>query len=58
MVVEVGQLFRIGELLGLGGNKVARVVLGSSFDPVDLLFYAAGAVCVALLDPSVRRRGG
>ncbi|HEY0086416.1 MAG TPA: DUF2809 domain-containing protein [Allosphingosinicella sp.] len=58
VVVEVGQLLRIGELLGLGGSRLARVVLGSSFDPLDLLCYAAGAACVALLDPSVRRRGG
>ena len=58
VLVELGQLLRLGELLGFGGNPLARVVLGSSFDPLDLLCYAAGAACVALLDPSVRRRGG
>jgi hypothetical protein len=58
VLVELGQLLRLGELLGLGGSGLARVVLGSSFDPLDLLCYAAGAACVALLDPGVRRRGG
>ncbi|HEY7811267.1 MAG TPA: DUF2809 domain-containing protein [Allosphingosinicella sp.] len=58
VLVELGQLVGLGEALGLGGNRLARVVLGSSFDPLDLLLYAAGAACVALLDPSVRRRGG
>lgn len=58
VMVELAQLVRLGELLGLGGNRLARVVLGTTFDPVDLLFYAFGALCVALLDPGVRRRGG
>jgi hypothetical protein len=58
VLVELGQFVGLGELLGLGGNAVARVVLGTTLDPVDLLFYAFGAVGVALLDPSVRCRGG
>jgi hypothetical protein len=58
VAVEVAQLVGLGEMLGLGGNRLARVVLGTTFDPADLLFYAFGAACVALLDPAVRRRGG
>jgi len=57
VLVELGQFLRLSELLGLGGSGLARVVLGSSFDPFDLLCYAAGAACVALLDPSIRRCG-
>jgi hypothetical protein len=58
VLVELGQLAGVARLLGLGGNALAQVVLGSSFDPLDLLCYAAGAAGVALLDPTVRRRGG
>jgi hypothetical protein len=44
--VEFGQLFGVLDLLGLRGNPVARVVLGTGFDPMDFIAYAAGASCV------------
>ena len=41
--VEIGQYFRLAELLGLMDCKVARIVIGSTFDAKDLLAYAIGA---------------
>ena len=49
--VEIGQYFRLAELLGLMDCKVARIVIGSTFDVKDLLAYAIGA---ALLLVSIR----
>lgn len=46
--VEFGQYFNILDWLGLRGNALARVVLGTGFEPADFLAYAAGAVVVAL----------
>jgi hypothetical protein len=44
--VEFGQLFGVLDMLGLRGNPVARIVLGTGFDPMDFVAYAAGASCV------------
>ncbi len=44
--VELGQLFGVARALGLDSNPVARVVLGGSFDPTDLVAYLAGAALV------------
>jgi hypothetical protein len=48
--VELGQLVNLLDMLGLRGNRVARVILGSGFDPADLLAYAAGALCAVLVE--------
>ncbi|MBX3593544.1 DUF2809 domain-containing protein [Sphingomonas sp.] len=49
-LVEFGQLVGILDLLGLRGNAVARVVLGTGFEPLDFVAYAAGALAAILLD--------
>ncbi len=43
-LVELSQLFHLAELLGAGEHTVLRVMLGSTFDVVDLLCYAVGGV--------------
>jgi hypothetical protein len=48
--VELLQYFRVIDILGLEHNKVARVVIGSVFDPLDLLAYLVGAVLVYIVD--------
>lgn len=52
--IEVGQFFDLVDLLGLGACRVARVVLGTGFDPADFLAYAAGALGVLAIE---RARG-
>lgn len=44
VVVEISQLFNIGSLLGLTGNKVVMVLLGSTFDIKDIIMYGVGAL--------------
>ena len=48
--IEIAQWFRIVDLLGLAGNPIARIVLGSYFSLEDLLAYAAGAACVSTVE--------
>ena len=48
--IEVGQFFHLVDLLGLGTNRVARIVLGSTFVPTDFLAYAGGALCVLAIE--------
>ncbi len=45
--IEMLQAFHLGEKLGLSG--VWMIVLGSTFDPLDILAYIIGfVVCVVL----------
>ena len=45
-LVEVLQYFKIVEVLGLQTNAVARTVIGTGFDWIDLLTYTAGILTV------------
>ncbi|PSJ43592.1 DUF2809 domain-containing protein [Allosphingosinicella deserti] len=52
--VEIAQWLDLLDTIGLRGNPIARVVLGASFDPMDLAAYALGAVLI-LVGESLRR---
>ncbi|MCX7711014.1 MAG: DUF2809 domain-containing protein [Clostridia bacterium] len=47
---EFLQYLRLIRYLGLEQNLVARIVIGSVFDPLDLIAYAIGTVLVYLID--------
>lgn len=49
-VIEFGQYFRLLDHIGLAGNRRARIILGSGFDPRDFLAYAAGAITILLVE--------
>lgn len=48
-LIEWGQYFQLVTLLGLQDNRLARIVIGSTFDPLDLLAYSLGALLAAVL---------
>ena len=50
VAIEFAQLFHVLEVVGLGGNGLARVVLGGVFDLVDLGCYTVGALAALALD--------
>ncbi|MGX7666761.1 ribosomal maturation YjgA family protein [Flavobacterium pedocola] len=52
-LIEMLQYFNIVEVLNLGHSKVARIVIGSSFEWLDLVAYTAGA-CLTLLVEKVK----
>ena len=48
--IEIGQYFHLADVLGLGNNVLARIVIGSTFDWKDLGAYAIGIGSVYLLE--------
>lgn len=53
--IEFAQLFHMLDALGLGHNRLARVVLGGVFDVKDLGCYTVGAMAV-LVAENLRQR--
>jgi Protein of unknown function (DUF2809) len=49
-VVEILQYFNLVDLLGLRTNRIATIVLGSTFDWLDLLAYTIGISIVACVE--------
>ncbi|EGF91637.1 membrane protein [Asticcacaulis biprosthecium C19] len=56
LAIELGQLFGLMDVLGLRGNRLAHFTIGGSFDPKDLLCYAAGGILIALAETLSRKR--
>lgn len=54
-MVEVLQYFHVVALLGLAHNRLARVIIGTSFGWTDLLAYTLGIATVLLLETIGRR---
>lgn len=52
--VEILQYFHLVELLGLQGNRAARIILGSVFDWKDIACYGAGCLLIQIFE--IRRR--
>jgi hypothetical protein len=49
-VIEILQYFQIVHRLGLQDSKLATVVIGSSFEWIDIIAYTAGVACIILFD--------
>ncbi|WP_420138015.1 DUF2809 domain-containing protein [Sphingomonas sp.] len=54
-LVEFGQALHYVDRLGLEHIRWARIVLGTGFDPQDLLAYTAGAAAILLVERWRRR---
>jgi hypothetical protein len=49
-LIEAAQYFQILEALNLQGNRIITIVLGATFDWLDIAAYALGAVAILLVD--------
>ena len=49
-IIEILQYFQFATILGLENNKIAKIILGSTFDWLDLLAYIIGALVCFPLD--------
>lgn len=49
-LVEIGQYFRMAEVLGIQDNQIMRIVIGSSFSWIDMLCYTIGGVICYIVD--------
>ena len=48
-LIEILQLFRLGERLGIA-SEILLIIIGSVFDPLDLVAYAFGFMSVLYLE--------
>lgn len=48
--IETAQYFNIVQVLGLEKYKIARVVIGTSFEWIDLLAYTTGIILVIVTE--------
>ncbi len=55
-LIEFGQYLHLLDQLGLGGNAIARTILGYGFEPADFLAYAAGGAGVLVAEFALPRR--
>lgn len=49
-VIEIGQYFHLVNLLGLQDSAFARVVIGTSFEWIDLIAYTIGIIIIMIVD--------
>jgi len=49
-LVEIGQYFGLVYFLGLGGNQIARIVIGTTFDIWDIVMYFIGCVLIFVFE--------
>ena len=49
-IVEILQYFKLVKLLGLQHSKLARIIIGSSFEWIDLIMYSCGILLVLLTE--------
>lgn len=54
-LVEIGQYFNLAELLGLSDYKIARIIIGSTFDIKDIACYLTGCVGLWLFEMITRK---
>lgn len=49
-LVEILQYFNIVHVLGLSENRLAKIVIGSTFDILDFVSYTLGALLVIVFE--------
>lgn len=50
VLLEILQYLKLINYIGLGQSKVAKIIIGTTFDFRDLLAYVLGTIIVYLLD--------
>jgi len=51
----IGQYFNLAKLLGLSDYKIARVIIGSTFDMTDIACYLVCCVGLFLFEGIMRK---
>ena len=55
--IEIGQYFNLVSRLGLQPYKLARIMIGTTFDLHDLLAYTTGILLILIINSLENRRG-
>ena len=53
--IEILQYLKLVELLGLQHSKAANIIMGNSFEWIDLLAYTSGFACILLAEKIIAR---
>jgi hypothetical protein len=53
LITEVLQYFHFASILGLQHNKIAQLVIGSIFDPMDMIAYTIGGIVAFIIDTKI-----
>lgn len=54
--VEIGQYFKLIEILGLQDSTLAKVIIGTSFSWGDMICYVVGFLLLFLFDKDLRKK--
>lgn len=54
--VEASQYFNLVDKLGLHNSQLARIIMGTSFEWIDLVTYTAGIALVVFIEKSFSTR--
>ena len=54
--IEIAQYAQVVSLLGLEDNKIARIIIGTSFSWWDVLMYTLGVVVVVVIENNTSPR--
>ncbi|GEM50958.1 DUF2809 domain-containing protein [Empedobacter brevis] len=55
-IIEILQYFKFVEIIGLGHNKAARIIIGTSFSWIDLLCYFIGFLLLFFIDKELNNK--
>jgi hypothetical protein len=53
-ITEVLQYFHFASFLGFQHNKIAQLVIGSIFDPMDMIAYTIGCIFAFIIDTIIK----
>ncbi|MEO6636644.1 MAG: DUF2809 domain-containing protein [Ginsengibacter sp.] len=56
-VIETLQYYKLVDRLGLQHSKLARIIIGTSFEWIDIISYTAGIAVVILLERLLTNKG-
>jgi hypothetical protein len=54
--IEILQYFNLVEKLGLQHNKIAKIVMGSSFELIDFVAYTIGVVAIIVVEKRIAKK--
>lgn len=54
--VEISQYFHIVDKIGLHNSRLARIIMGTSFEWIDLIIYTAGITLVLIIEKIIASR--
>ena len=55
IILEIGQYYNFAKIIGMGNNKVFKVLFGAHFDWKDISAYSIGAIIVLIMEILVEK---